>query len=329
MTLYGWDMSHFDAPSIGNAISEGISFITHKAGGDSPDAELAAWWVGVKDHRDQLLLGAYWVLYPGNPAGRADAFLARLDSQCPGWRDGPFVLQADCEKWNNDPATVPSKAEIQTFCDRLTARMPKLHPIVYAPYWVYTNTLKGLTYPLWASSYVSGSGSFKSLYPGDASSRWAAYSGQVPAVLQYTSSATIGGQTTCDANAFRGSLNELTHLVAPGWSEDMALSSDDKAWIHNEIAAITAQDAPQADGTPASKIGRNVLNQGVPNGLRPADPVHGLEHERSTVWEALEDLGAALASLQTAVAGIQLQQAAGGATPAQVEEAVRNVLHGA
>jgi hypothetical protein len=222
MTIFGWDMSHFDAPSVGNAIDQGIEFITHKAGGDATDAELPAWWAGVRSiDPSKVLLGAYWVLYPGNPAGRADAFIARLNSACPGWRDRPFILQADCEKWNDDPTTVPSRAEIATFCNRLVELMPKLRPVVYAPKWVYGDKLTGLTYPLWASSYVTGAGSFKALYPGDGSSHWGMYSGQAPAILQFTSSATIGGQSTCDANAYRGTKAQLEALVAPGWSPDM------------------------------------------------------------------------------------------------------------
>jgi len=226
MTIFGWDMSHYDAPSIGSAVRDGISFLTHKAGGDANDAELDDWWAGVRNLGDGVLLGAYWVLYPGTPVTRADQFLARLDASCPGWRDRPFILQVDCEKWGGKQSTVPSKAEIQAFCDRLVDRMPKLRPTVYAPKWVYGDSLKGLPYPLWASSYVSGSGSFKALYPGDGSSRWGAYSGQTPAILQYTSSATIGGQTTSDANAFRGTIQQLKALVAPGWEDDLPSIDD-------------------------------------------------------------------------------------------------------
>lgn len=219
MTIYGWDASHYDAvPSGAKVVSEGFAFMTHKAGGDANDAELAAWWSAMKPCRDRLLLGAYWVLYPGNPAGRAGLFTARLDSQCPGWRDGPFILQVDCEIWGGDRSTMPGRADIKAFCDRLRVIAPKLLPIVYAPKWAYADSLAGLGYPLWASSYVTGSGAASSLYPGDTSTRWGAYSGQIPAVLQFTSSATITGQTTCDANAFRGSLAQLTNLLAPGWT---------------------------------------------------------------------------------------------------------------
>ncbi|MEU4222188.1 hypothetical protein [Actinoplanes sp. NPDC026623] len=227
MTVFGWDMSHYDAPGVGPAVAEGIAFLTHKAGGDADDAELGAWWGGVRGlDPARVLLGAYWVLYPGDPAGRADRFLARLDATCPGWRDRPFLLQADCEKWNGDPGTVPGRADIRAFCDRLTERMPRLRPIVYAPKWVYGDALTGLGYPLWASSYVNGAGAFRALYPGDGSSRWAAYSGQTPAILQYSSSATIGGQTTSDANAYRGTLAELIRLAAPGWEDTMDWTDD-------------------------------------------------------------------------------------------------------
>jgi GH25 family lysozyme M1 (1,4-beta-N-acetylmuramidase) len=228
VTIYGWDASHYDAiPNVTKLIAEGFSFMTHKAGGDADDAELRAWWNAVKGQRSKLLLGAYWVLYPGSAAIRANKFLACLDSQCPGWRDGPFILQVDCEKWNGDASTVPDKADIKAFCDRLVALAPKLRPIVYAPKWVYENDLAGLGYPLWASDYVGGSGPASKLYPGDTSSRWAAYSGQTPAILQFSSSATIAGQTTCDANAYRGTLDQLTALLAPGWSDDMALTPTD------------------------------------------------------------------------------------------------------
>lgn len=226
MTIFGWDMSHYDAPAIGRAQSEGISFITHKAGGDANDQELNDWWSIVRKAGPQLLLGAYWVLYPGAPTSKADAFLARLDSQCPGWRArDAFILQVDCEKWNGDASTVPAKRDIDAFCDRLKARTG-LVPIVYAPKWVYGDSLKGLTYPLWASAYVNGAGGFKGLYPGDTSTKWNAYSGQRPEILQYSSSATIGGQTTCDANAYRGTLAELKALVAPQ-KEDETMAAVD------------------------------------------------------------------------------------------------------
>lgn len=185
----------------------------------------------------KALLGAYWVLYPGHGSAAGDAFVNRLDATCPGWRNRPFILQLDCEEWNGNSATVPSKAEIKAACDRLAVLMPKLKPIVYAPEWVYGQKLAGLTYPLWASSYVTGSGTASGLYPGDSSTKWHSYSGQTPKILQFTSSAKIAGQTTCDANAYRGTLAQLTALVAPGWAEDMELTADNLADIAQAVAS--------------------------------------------------------------------------------------------
>ena len=227
MTIYGWDASHYDAvPDGARVVSEGYAFMTHKAGGDVNDAELAAWWQAMRQQRGRILLGAYWILRNTDGSNAADAFLARLDSQCSGWRDGPFILQLDCEPWNDGATPAPTKAQIKECADRLRAKMPKLMPVVYAPKWAYGDALSGLGYPLWASSYVSGSGVASVLYPGDGSSRWGAYSGQTPAILQFTSSATIAGQTTCDANAYRGTLAQLTALLAPGWEEDMSAVDD-------------------------------------------------------------------------------------------------------
>jgi hypothetical protein len=266
VTIFGWDLSHYDLSTIGDAVDEGFSFFTHKAGGDANDTEIAAWWSGVKGiSATKALLGAYWVLYPGSASSRADQFLARLDATCPGWRDRPFMLQVDCEKWNNDSSTVPSKADIKTFCDRLVAKMPKLRPIVYGPNWVYGDSLTGLGYPLWASAYsTASSGTASGIYAGiggDNSSKWGAYSGQTPAILQFTSSATIAGQTTCDANAFRGTLAQLTALVAPGWAESMALTDDDKTWMAANLGPTAVW---KTDGIITAPAG-SVNSDGSPN----------------------------------------------------------------
>ena len=59
MTIFGWDMSHFDSPSVGNAVQEGISFITHKIGGDQADPQFSTWWRNVKGAPPSIVLGAY------------------------------------------------------------------------------------------------------------------------------------------------------------------------------------------------------------------------------------------------------------------------------
>lgn len=247
MTTYGLDFSHYDAvPDGARVVGEGFSFMTHKAGGDKDDAELAAWWKAMKPYRGSVLLGAYWVLYPGNPTGRAQAFLARLDSQCPGWRDGPFILQLDCEIWNGDQSTKPGLGDIRAACAYLKAKMPKLTPIVYASAGQYGNSLSGLGYPLWNARYPSNTvAAASAVYDhagSDGGPGWGSYSGQTPAIWQFTSSATALGQTTCDANAYRGTLAELTSLVAPGWEDDMPTLDEIRGVVDEALREWTEED---------------------------------------------------------------------------------------
>jgi hypothetical protein len=44
-------------------------------------------------------------------------------------------------------------------------------------------------------------------------------------ILRYASSATIGGQSTSDGNAYRGTFDEL---VAPGWKKENEMNLTDK-----------------------------------------------------------------------------------------------------
>jgi hypothetical protein len=227
MTDHTWgvDKSHFDSPTgTAQIVAEGFGFMTHKAGGDSPDSELATWWNDAKGHRSDLLLGAYWVLYPGRGASAGDAFVARLDSQCPGWRDGPFILQLDCEIWGGDTSTQPGLGDIRACALRLRQLAPRLVPIVYAPKWAYGNSLSGLGFPLWSSAYTTATGSASAIYPGDSYSGWNAYSGIVPTIAQFSSTATVAGDNTTDVNAFKGTRAQLQALLAPGWEKDVELT---------------------------------------------------------------------------------------------------------
>jgi len=321
MAIFGWDLSHFDAPDSRPAITEGIQFFTHKAGGDADDAEVTAWWNLMSPFRDRVLLGAYWVLYPGTPVTRADAFLARLDAQCAGWRDGPFLLQVDCEIWKGNTATQPARAEIRAFCDRLTAKVPKLRPVVYAPRWAYHDTLTGLGYPLWASNYVAATGRPAAIYPGDTADNWAAYSGQTPVILQFSSRATIGGQTTSDANAFRGTLDQLTALVAPGWETDMAAMTPDDA----VLLARTLLGYPLGNGTPTVGV---ALQSGAYNNTNSLITQMGTLAAKFDAFVAAEMQrdaaeNAAIAGLTSLVQS--LTAATGALTPEQLQNALDQV----
>jgi len=229
------DKSHYDvATGTAQIISEGFRGITHKAGGDSDDLELGAWWADTKPHRasradflsdptglnGHILPGAYWVLYPGRGSGAGDSFIARLNSQCPGWRDTPFILQLDCEEWQGNPATKPGLGDIAACANRLRVLAPNLMPIVYAPRWAYGNSLAGLRFPLWSSAYTSAKGAAASIYPGDSYTGWSAYSGIVPTIAQFSANGLVNGDPTTDVNCFKGTPTQLAAILCPGWLGD-------------------------------------------------------------------------------------------------------------
>lgn len=215
MTLFGWDASNFDHSrgrmDMAAAARDGISFYTHKATeGTStlhhPGASLAA-------ARDAGIpfLGCYMVPRTPGPsvAAQVSYFLQWVDKQAPWWRTFPgWFWQMDTEHWTYDAVRPGVGHEAAQLLAARTGRRV-LH---YAPEWAYGGTVPAGE-ALWASSYVAGSGPYRALYPGDGSSRWHAYSGRTPAILQYSSKATIGSQPGCDANAFRGSTADFARLI--------------------------------------------------------------------------------------------------------------------
>jgi hypothetical protein len=308
VTIYGWDMSHYDAPSIGNAVSQGISFITHKIGGDATDQEADDWWANVRSLPSSVVLGGYQVLLPGSPQAKADAFLARCDVALPGWRNrDAFIFQLDAEKWNGDSDTIPSIAECNAFCDRLVAKTNgKYMPMGYLPHWVYPS-VAGFRYPVWASNYVSGSGAFKRLYPGDNSSRWASY-GKPISILQYSSSATIGGQTTCDANAFRGTVDQLRALVTPGAQLDNEPQEDDMPYTEAQMKAFAWQFS--GNPFPAAMSAAAVQAEILANGRKAVLQLAAIQAAVSSDGDTdaiLAAVNARAAELEAAVADVDDQ----------------------
>lgn len=217
MTLYGWDSSDFDwgrgSMDIAAAKADGITWFTHKATEGTGTAH--------KHLRDAMnrgraagieFLGAYHVVRTAPSASaQVGYFLAYLDAQVPWWREFPgFFLQVDLEKW---PYDTVSAATGKAFAAELKRRSPKT-VITYASRGQYGDSLAGIVTPLWNAAYGTNPiAGYRQAYPGDGSSRWAPYSGQTPVMLQYGSRTRIGSQNTCDANAFRGTLEQLRSLI--------------------------------------------------------------------------------------------------------------------
>lgn len=263
MTTYGWDASHYDwgrgPMNIAAARSAGIQFFTHKAteGTSYVDAQFVTAMSRARA-AGMPLLGAYHVLHTASINAQVDHFLATL----PSWLDGEVILaQLDVEHWADDS---PPPSAVYAWCDRFTVLTGR-RPVVYASRGQYGNTLGGLAargVPLWNAAYPTGTarslGAAYTAAGGDQSANWAAYSGAVPAIWQYSSNATIGGQPGCDVNAFRGTLADLQALIG---GDDMALTDTEHSWLAattNRTNAVVSDDNPALPGypSPTSPLGQ-------------------------------------------------------------------------
>lgn len=261
-TIYGWDASHYDgtltATTLDSAKTEGIEFFTHKLGealggidATQATALSAARAAGIQ------VIGGYWFLHnDADPAAEARKCVATADQYEPWWRefDGWF-WQADAER----STSLPSKAHVKTFCDTLAAETDRV-VIVYGSHGQYGNGLTGIGHPLWNANYPSREQrGFAVAYPGDGYAGWAPYSGQTPVIAQYSSSATIAGHTTCDANAFRGSVDDLLTLIGA----TMPITDADAAKIALAVWNLDQIPNPAArpDSTAHKPAGNNATTQ--------------------------------------------------------------------
>ena len=229
MTLYGWDASDFDhdrgmrTSHIYRAKAEGLSFFTHKI---SESNNVVHYHAGEKVHAAVAagipFYGFYVVPRTPGPSieSQVDFAIRQANNQLPNWKSLPgFFWQVDTEKWSDGhggyyDAVSPYYGE--AMCKLLEHKTGK-KVVHYAPAWAYGNSIPNTARPLWASSYISNPvRPFKDAYQvhgGDRHSGWHPYSGRVPKVLQYGSKTIIGGQHTCDANAFRGTIADFAKMI--------------------------------------------------------------------------------------------------------------------
>lgn len=225
MTQFVWDASAWDwdrgPMDLVSARNSGIVGFSHRAtkGTTYQDPYLGKGIARAFDAGIQIL-GAYLVIRtPGNDNNgsiedQVAYYLNYLDKQVRWWRSWPYwFFQVDTEKWRNSQNEVIDLVDINLgyqACELL--KEYKKQTLHYAPRWAYDDSIPG-THPLWASRYVSDSGDFTKLYPGDNYSGWEPYSGRTPTFLQFTDEATIGSQPRCDCNAYRGSVDELKKFI--------------------------------------------------------------------------------------------------------------------
>lgn len=245
MTQFGWDGSHYDGllstAILARAKDEGIAFFTHKVGeGTSYDDPNDLTALAAARNAGIECIGGYYVVRTGAVDPQVDNCLALADRDEPWWRDWPhWAWQVDLERWPYDNVAAATGV---AFAKRLRDRSRK-PVLLYASKGQYGDELTGWNGPLWNANYTSRAASgFKAMYPGDGGAGWAAYSGQIPVLWQFTSSATIAGLTTCDANAFRGSYDQLKALFrGDDMSQDYAdlnmANFTEPPWMTGDIAA--------------------------------------------------------------------------------------------
>jgi hypothetical protein len=242
MTVFGWDASDFDwdragydGLNLGAARAAGISFVTHKS------TEHGQGGVTLHRHFGEFIrrakaagmpfYGTYIVPRSGIAVQtQLNTNQAYLDQQVPGWRSDPkFFVQVDLEKWPYDSVA----DEIGEDMVRRIRSQYKKQALLYGSRGQYGGTIDA-DMPKWNAHYPDNRAmEFKALYRaigGDSGVGWTPYgAANTPALIwQYTSRATIGAHSTCDANAFRGSLDDFAHLVGSDTSPPIAQTPRDQ-----------------------------------------------------------------------------------------------------
>jgi hypothetical protein len=230
VTLFIGDFSHYDdniTPAVAARIrADGIVAVSHKIseGTGGYDAEAGEAFNSFRAAGFDLI-GAYAVPRTGDGRGQARVAIARADAIAPWWRSYPgWFWQVDLERWPYDAVPAVDGREM---ADEFAATGKRV--VVYASHSQYGDQLRAWPYPLWNADYASSrQAPYQALYPGDSwtplhgsgsgawRGGWTPYSGQQPTFLQYASSATIGGLTTCDVSAYRGTLDQLRALLTSG-----------------------------------------------------------------------------------------------------------------
>lgn len=216
MTIFGVDVSNHngdvDWPRVAR---EGFQFMFAKAteGTGFRDATFES---NVARARTVgLLPGAYHFLRDSGGADQARWFHTRVRAV-----GGPDGMLCACD--NESDATWAVTRDFYATWNQLTGGHPL---IMYSGRWWWEPrgwNGASLTPHLWHSHYVSGSSKVASTLYGWVPDGWWApgYGGWARAtLLQFTSSATVAGETM-DANAYRGTIDELRLLAGRGADMD-------------------------------------------------------------------------------------------------------------
>ncbi|MGW0176073.1 glycoside hydrolase family 25 protein [Rhodococcus sp. NPDC003322] len=205
MTLYGIDISNYQAGlDLAAVRAEGFEFVWAKVSEGIHYRDPT--WPGFRDAaraNGLLLAGYHYVRADSSADAQARTFVEHLG-------DATIPAMLDFEADSGDMEVFWAVANA---IDALGVHVA----LSYIPRWYWQqigrpdlSQVPGLI----QSSYVVGTGYASVLYPGDDSYRWTGYGGKSVDILQFTSSALVAGQKV-DADAFRGTREELAALISP------------------------------------------------------------------------------------------------------------------
>lgn len=184
-------------------------------------------------------------------------------------------------------------------------------PLLYLPRWYWQQigspSLAGLP-PLWSSRYPDNViGTIGDEWADVPASYWNGYGGLEVAVLQFTSSVSVAGHQPIDANAFRGSREQLAAVLGV---DDMFEQGDrdalnDLAWrLYAVMVGWTS--IPEQEGIPQRLWGQPVaisatiakLRSDVEDLKNGDNPPAGLDYDKF-VDDVVDRLAAKLVTVQT------------------------------
>lgn len=267
-TVFGWDASDYDwargPMDLAAARADGIDFFTHKAT-EATWTKHVHYGEAMRRARDAGIpvLGAYHVVRsPADAAREVDYCLAYVDAQTPWWRDWPcWFWQVDLEKWPYD--AVPA-SEGEAFADIIEAKTGR-RAIIYASRGQYGEQLTGTSHELWNANYGTNPAMhYRDVYAargGDTGPGWASYSGRVPVFWQFGSRTTIGGQGICDANAFRGTVDQLKAMI----KGDDDMTPEQERLLRNAETYAWKESAGEDPITGILDNSGNPIRPGMPN----------------------------------------------------------------
>ena len=212
--LFGIDAASYQGNvdwAAGDAICGfGWEKVTQGTGYSNPYWGAAKAAMGARSAASGFTGGGYLFLEHGGGAAQADHFAAMAGDMT------GMGIAIDAEPVTGHPA--PTGADVLACAARLRQHYPG-HPVGgYFPQWFWGNTdlRPGADY-LWQSRYVSGYGTPATLYAAVPAGWWASYGGRYPALLQFSSTATVPGVAgACDVSAFQGSDAQYRAMVTAG-----------------------------------------------------------------------------------------------------------------